>query len=429
MLAPWSSSEVQARIVSDGQHRAAHEDEAQRRSRPPFRGRARRRGQGRTGGGAALQPRGCGSRRRTARDPVDRARGAGGQPRVSPSSVPIRYGRMLASPFTFYRGAAADHGRRPRRDPDVRARACSSAATRTCRTSASSRSPERRLVFDINDFDETLPGPWEWDVKRLAASIEIAGRDRGFTRSRARADRRWPRSRAYREAMRRVRRRCATSTSGTRGSTSTAIARRAGRPGRASAGASAFERDAGQGAHARTACRRSRKLTHDGRRRAADRQRPAADRRRSTSCCRRAPSATSSRSELHELLRALPPHAAAPTGATCSSSYRLRRRGAQGRRRGQRRHPRLDRAAARAATTTTPSSSRSRRPGIGARAATSGASRYAHHGERVVDGPAADAGGERHLPRLGTGSPGIDGERATSTSASCGTGRARPRSS
>ena len=96
--------------------------------------------------------------------------------------VPIRYGRMLVSPFTFYRGAAGRHGRRSRRDADDRGSTSRPAATPTSRTSAASRAPDRRLVFDINDFDETLPGPWEWDVKRLVTSIEIAGRDREFGR-------------------------------------------------------------------------------------------------------------------------------------------------------------------------------------------------------------------------------------------------------
>ena len=101
-----------------------------------------------------------------------------------PELVPIRYGRMLDSPFAFFRGGAylmaADlaAGRGPGFTP-------SSAVTRTSRTSGSSRAPDRRLVFSINDFDETLPGPFEWDVKRLAASIAVAGRDLGFDESTA----------------------------------------------------------------------------------------------------------------------------------------------------------------------------------------------------------------------------------------------------
>ncbi len=91
-----------------------------------------------------------------------------------PELVPIRYGRMLASPFSFYRGAAyimaADLQATPRSGLDVQL--CGDAHLSNFGVFAS---PERRLVFDINDFDETLPGPWEWDVKRLAASFEIAG--------------------------------------------------------------------------------------------------------------------------------------------------------------------------------------------------------------------------------------------------------------
>ena len=94
--------------------------------------------------------------------------------------VPIRYGRMLASPFAFYRGAAvimaSDLSTTPQ--SGIQAQLCGDAHLANFGGFAS---PERDLVFDINDFDETLPGPWEWDVKRLAASIEIAGRDRGFT--------------------------------------------------------------------------------------------------------------------------------------------------------------------------------------------------------------------------------------------------------
>ncbi|MFB4300893.1 DUF2252 domain-containing protein [Actinomadura sp. NTSP31] len=96
-----------------------------------------------------------------------------------PELVPIRYGRMLESPFRFYRGAAAimaaDLGAAP--DTGITAQLCGDAHMLNFRLLAS---PERHLVFDVNDFDETLPGPWEWDVKRLAASLEIAGRENGF---------------------------------------------------------------------------------------------------------------------------------------------------------------------------------------------------------------------------------------------------------
>ena len=93
--------------------------------------------------------------------------------------VPIRYGRMLVSPFTFYRGAAlimaADLAATP--NSGLRVQVCGDAHLSNFGVFAS---PERQAMFDINDFDETLPGPWEWDMKRLAASFEIAGRDRGF---------------------------------------------------------------------------------------------------------------------------------------------------------------------------------------------------------------------------------------------------------
>jgi uncharacterized protein (DUF2252 family) len=96
-----------------------------------------------------------------------------------PELVPIRYGRMLVSPFTFYRGAAkimaADLATTP--NSGLRVQCCGDAHLSNFGLFAS---PERRLVFDINDFDETLPGPWEWDVKRLVVSMLIAARDNGF---------------------------------------------------------------------------------------------------------------------------------------------------------------------------------------------------------------------------------------------------------
>src|ERR1700733_3438357 len=100
-----------------------------------------------------------------------------------PELVPIRYGRMLVSPFTFYRGAAmimaGGLGGAPR--AGITVQCCGDAHLSNFGVCAS---PERRLVFDLNDFDETLPGPWEWDVKRLAASMLIAAQDNGFSRKR-----------------------------------------------------------------------------------------------------------------------------------------------------------------------------------------------------------------------------------------------------
>ena len=90
--------------------------------------------------------------------------------------VPIRYGRMLVSPFTFYRGAAAVMAADLARTSDsgIVVQACGDAHISNFGAFAA---PDRRLIFSPNDFDETLPGPWEWDVKRMAASVEIAGRD------------------------------------------------------------------------------------------------------------------------------------------------------------------------------------------------------------------------------------------------------------
>jgi len=97
-----------------------------------------------------------------------------------PELVPVRHGRMLVSAFTFYRGAAlpmaADLAGTPA--SGLRVQLCGDAHLSNFGAFAS---PERRLVFDVNDFDETLPGPFEWDVKRLAASLAVAGRDNGFT--------------------------------------------------------------------------------------------------------------------------------------------------------------------------------------------------------------------------------------------------------
>lgn len=94
--------------------------------------------------------------------------------------VPIRYGRMSVSPFTFYRGAAAIMAADLGKDPH------SGLMTQLCGDAHLANfgvfsSPERRLVFDVNDFDESHPGPFEWDVKRLVASFAVAGRHRGFT--------------------------------------------------------------------------------------------------------------------------------------------------------------------------------------------------------------------------------------------------------
>ena len=93
--------------------------------------------------------------------------------------LPLRYGRMLVSPFTFFRGAAAVMA------ADLNGTPTSGLSVQLCGDAHLSNfgafaAPDRELVFDVNDFDETLPGPCEWDIKRLAASFSVAGRDRGF---------------------------------------------------------------------------------------------------------------------------------------------------------------------------------------------------------------------------------------------------------
>ncbi len=132
------------------------------------------------------------------RDPVDLLEEQAAS-RV-PELVPIRYGRMLVSPFTFFRGAAypmaADLAGAPRTGLDVQL--CGDAHLSNFGAFAG---PDRRLMFSLNDFDETLPGPFEWDVKRLVASFAVAGRDRGFDARQRRSINRTV-TRSYREAIR-----------------------------------------------------------------------------------------------------------------------------------------------------------------------------------------------------------------------------------
>ena len=118
-----------------------------------------------------------------------------------PSLVPLRYERMRVSPFTFLRGSAVimadDLSRMPA--TGLRVQCVGDAHIANFGIFAS---PTRRLVFDVNDFDETAPGPWEWDVMRLVASVEACGRDRGFSKSeRHHAVKRA--ARAYRRGMER----------------------------------------------------------------------------------------------------------------------------------------------------------------------------------------------------------------------------------
>src|SRR6202166_1698155 len=103
-----------------------------------------------------------------------------------PELVPVRWGRMMVSPFTFFRGAALPMA------SDLATTPVTGLAVQACGDAHLSNfgvfgSAERRLVFDVNDFDETLPGPWEWDIKRLAASLEVAARENGFPSKKRRA--------------------------------------------------------------------------------------------------------------------------------------------------------------------------------------------------------------------------------------------------
>jgi uncharacterized protein (DUF2252 family) len=116
-----------------------------------------------------------------------------------PGLVPVRHGRMMVSPFTFYRGAAAIMAADLADTPvaGLEAQLCGDAHLSNFGAFAS---PERRLLFDLNDFDETLPGPFEYDVKRMAASFTIAGRNNGFSKADTR-DATLASVRSYRQAM------------------------------------------------------------------------------------------------------------------------------------------------------------------------------------------------------------------------------------
>ena len=175
-----------------------------------------------------------------------------------PELVPIRYGRMLVSPFTFYRGAAypmaADLAGAPRTGLEVQL--CGDAHLSNF---GAFGAPDRRLIFSINDFDETLPGPFEWDVKRLVASFAVAGRDRGFDAKQRKSINRTVDAPTGRRCSGSPG--CRTSTSGTPASTSTrsprwwpSTRRRTAQAVRAQPGQGAIE---GQPAGAREAHARS----------------------------------------------------------------------------------------------------------------------------------------------------------------------------
>ena len=124
------------------------------------------------------------------RDPVEILEKSNQEQDRIPELVPIRYGRMLRSPFTFLRGSAGLMAYDLATTPitGIRVQACGDCHLLNFGLFAT---PERNLVFDINDFDETLPAPWEWDIKRLAASFVVAARDMRFNDEDAQAGA-WP---------------------------------------------------------------------------------------------------------------------------------------------------------------------------------------------------------------------------------------------
>ena len=308
--------------------------------------------------------------------------------------VPIRYGRMLASPFTFFRGAAAIMAMDLAKTPEsgLRVQACGDAHLSNFGVFAA---PDRSLVMDVNDFDETLPGPWEWDLKRLAASFAIAGRDRDFTPKETRAavlthgpllprgDARVRRDAKPRRLVRAPRRRDPPRRPGQ------------GRRPQADEGG-AEERREGPKEEQHEGLRSPRP---GGRRRAADHQRPAAAGPRPGARLRG--SAPGARGADPRDARPLPRE---PQGRPPPPLRQLpvRRDGPQGGRGRQRRDPRLGGAddGPRRTGPALPAGQGGR--GLGARAL--------RRGERVRKprraggrGPVADAGRERHPPRLASG--------------------------
>src|SRR5215472_10381318 len=144
----------------------------------PFRSPDERRSEGKALRKAApREDHGYWKPTRDRRDPID-ILNESNKERL-PDLIPIRFGRMMQSPFAFYRGSAAVMAAdlATMKSPNIRVQACGDAHLSNFGGFAT---PERRIIFDINDFDETLPGPWEWDLKRLVASIVLAGRHIGL---------------------------------------------------------------------------------------------------------------------------------------------------------------------------------------------------------------------------------------------------------
>ena len=118
-----------------------------------------------------------------------------------PKLLPIKFARMAASPFGFFRGAVPVMAADLSKLPQHRQFTPKSAATHTFATWELIAGPDGRLIFDINDFDETIRGPWEWDVKRMAASLVLAGREAGNTEKECK-EAVLAFARSYRESMR-----------------------------------------------------------------------------------------------------------------------------------------------------------------------------------------------------------------------------------
>ena len=342
-----------------------------------------------------------------------------------PELVPIRYGRMLASPFAFYRGAAAVMAADLARDAGHRAAGAALRRRPPLQLRRLRRArPAPRLR--LNDFDETLPGPV--GVGRQAARRELRDRRRANAASKRRAARaRWSTRRRAATARRCASSpRCATSRSGTRGSTSSRRSASALARPRSTAAGARLRRNLAK-ARAKDSLRALEKLTDEGRRRAADRQRTAADRRRSRSCRRRRRTPTSRRCCGGH--RRLPRRRLAARPPAPARRLPLRRRSRARWSGSAASAPAPGSSCCSAATTATRSSCRPRRREASVLEPYAGASAYAQPRPARGRGPAADAGGERHLPRLVPRRPGSTAQSATSTCASSGTARARPTSS
>ena len=312
-----------------------------------------------------------------------------------PELLPIRHGRMLVSPFTFYRGAAlpmaADLATTPA--SGLRVQLCGDAHLSNFGAFAS---PARRLVFDVNDFDETLPGPFEWDVKRLAASLAVAGRDNGFPAK----DRRkiiLAGVERYRTAMRAFADQPFLAVWYAHLDVDDAIAQY--RSQLKKKRLKATEKMVAK-AHTARQHESAEQADHRGRRAAADHQRPPADRadrRRSSPSAQASAIYEQIRETLGKYQRTLQLRPQAPAGAVHAGSG-----GPQGGRGGQRRHPLLDRADGRRgrdrAVVLAAQGSSGVRPGGLLRAQPLRQPRRAR-GRRA----APDAGRKRHLPRLDPG--------------------------